>query len=175
MKKENVLVAVLICLALAGVVGYQYLGKKQILTPPDAGVKGPKVDGGADSTKIDWLDMEKGLAAAKEQNKHVFLYFHADWCTYCKKLKATTFKDKAVLNFLEQHFVSISVDTDKHRQLASTWRVTGLPTIWFLKPDGSKISNIPGYVTAKQMVKFLDYIHTKNYEQISFNEFIKTL
>ena len=106
---------------------------------------------------------------------HIFLYFHAEWCTYCTKLKKTTFKDRDVIQSLGNSFVSIAIDTDKHKEIAKKWRVTGLPTIWFLKPDGSKISNIPGYVTADQMIQFLKYIETKSYETVKFHDFVKTL
>lgn len=169
MKKGNVLVIVLIFLAVTGVVIYQYSDAKKT-GPVNTGSQGAK-----DGTVIGWEDMQPGLARAKAEGKPVFLYFHADWCTYCVKLKKTTFKDKSVLAYLAQNFVSISVDTDKHREVSEKWRVTGLPTLWFLTPDGGKISKIPGYVGAEQMTRFLAYIHTKQYEQMSFNEFIKTM
>lgn len=171
MRKENILVGVLICMAAAGVLAYQYSAVKNTDTPSDAD-RARKVE--ATST-IGWENFEKGMLLANKENKHVFLYFHAEWCTYCTKLKKTTFKDKDVLTYLAQNFISISVDADQHRELAKQWRVRGLPTIWFLKPDGSKISNIPGYINAGQMIKFLEYIHLKTYEQIGFNDFIKTL
>jgi thioredoxin-related protein len=90
-------------------------------------------------------------------------------------LKKTTFKDKKVQQVLAQNFVSISIDTDKNRDLATQWRVTGLPTLWFLKPDGSKIERIPGYVDPGQMVKILNFVDSKQYEQVSFHDFIKRL
>ena len=171
MRKGNVLVIVLICLAVTGVVYYQY---------SEAGKTASRLSGSGNTTAgggsgIAWKSLEQGLASAKAENKPVLLYFHADWCAYCVKLKKTTFRDKAVLAYLADHFISISVDTDKRRELLNQWQVTGLPTMWFLKPGGDKINKIPGYVDADQMVKFLKYIHAGTYEQVSFHEFIKTL
>ena len=171
MKKENILVIVLICMAVAGVLYYQYSDGK------NAGFQnsGESIPLVKDGSAIAWENFSDGMASGKNSDKHIFLYFHADWCTYCKKLKKTTFKDKAVLKYLSQNFISIAVDTDKDKALANQWRVTGLPSMWFLGPDGSKISNIPGYVDADLFIKFLKYIHTKSYKTIKFNEFIKTL
>ncbi|MBU8848788.1 MAG: thioredoxin family protein [Desulfobacterales bacterium] len=112
---------------------------------------------------------------AKNQNKHIFLYFHADWCTYCKDLKKTTFKNKAVLDYLKDNFISVKVDTDKNNKLATQWNVKGLPTLWFLKPDNSKINSVPGYVNPEQFLHILKYIHTASYDKMSFQEFIKTI
>ena len=109
------------------------------------------------------------------QDKPVFLYFHADWCTYCTKLKKTTFADKDVLNYLNDNFISIAIDTEKEKEFASQWGVKGLPTLWFLKSDSSKISNLPGYVGPDQFLAILKYISTQSYEKMSFAEFVKTI
>ena len=172
MKKENVLVIVLICVAVAGVIFYQNLknGSSDALVSGGGSVAIAK-----DNSSISWTALSDGMTLAKEQEKHIFLYFHAQWCTYCTKLKKTTFKDRDVIQSLENSFVSIAIDTDKHKEIARQWRVTGLPTIWFLKPDGTKISNIPGYVNADQMTKFLKYIESKSYETVKFHDFVKTL
>ncbi len=172
MRKENVLVIILICMAFAGGVFYKYSDAHKTQSLQSA----PEKEGSSDSTTgIDWVSMEEGLARAETEDKPIFLYFHASWCTYCVKLKKTTFKDKKVQQVLAQNFVSISIDTDKNRDLATQWRVTGLPTLWFLKPDGSKIERIPGYVDPGQMVKILRFVDSKQYEQVSFHDFIKRL
>ena len=105
----------------------------------------------------------------------MFLYFHADWCTYCTKLKKTTFSDKDVLNYLNDNFISIAIDTEKEKEFASQWGIKGLPTLWFLESDSSKISNLPGYVGPEQFLTILKYISTQSYEKMSFAEFIKTI
>jgi len=69
--------------------------------------------------------------------------------------------------------VSIQVDTDKNKALAEEWRVKGLPTLWFLEPDGTRISSIPGYMDATQLLQILKFIHTRSYETMDFQEFIK--
>lgn len=171
MRKENVLVVVLICLVVAVGVLYKYTGSGK----PGSSRLNTGQENTADRTGIAWENMTEGLARAKAEGKPVFLYFHADWCTFCVKLKKTTFKDKHVLKLLAKDFVSISIDTDKQRDLAVKWRVTGLPTMWFLKPDGSEIDRIPGFVNAKNMVKILNFLSTKQYQQVSFHDFLKTL
>ncbi|MFO7911540.1 MAG: thioredoxin fold domain-containing protein [Desulfotignum sp.] len=189
MKKENILVIVLVTIALAGLFwfftartgpeipggtgGTEPVASAQIPVVETTGNAGVENGNAGQNTSIDWKDYTPGLAQAKTQEKNVFLYFYAQWCTYCTKLKKTTFVDEKVLSYLEKNFVSISVDTDQNQALSQTWQVKGLPTMWFLAPDGSRISSLPGYVDGSQFLQILRYIHTKSYDKMSFQDFLK--
>lgn len=187
MKKENILVVVLMAIALSGLFwffnadsGPRNVGAGKLVAQtqaPDASVTGNADTGSSNATRnirIDWKGYTPGLAQAKTQDKNVFLYFYAQWCTYCTKLKKTTFLDEKVLAYLEKNFISISVDTDQNQNLSHTWQVKGLPTMWFLTPDGSRISSLPGYVDGSQFLHILRYIHTKSYDKMSFQDFVKS-
>ncbi len=127
------------------------------------------------SEKIQWQNYEKGIAMAKAQGKKVFLYFHADWCGYCTKMKKTTFKDNSVIRYLNDNFIAISVDSDREKKIAGSYGVRGLPTYWLLKEDSTKLSSLPGYVDAERLLVVLKYIKTESYGKMSFNDFGKTL
>ncbi len=182
MKKENILIVAIICISIIGAVFYMR-SKSVNSANADVGEKKnievviEKKDNltAANTSSIDWKPYTQGLEIAKAHNKPVFLYFHADWCKYCKKLKTTTFADKAVLNYLNDNFISIKIDTEKEREISQEWGIKGLPNLWFLKADNSKISNIPGYVGAEQFLNILKYIRTKSYDKMSFSDFLKTI
>lgn len=170
MKKENILVVALILMAVAGVT-YHFSQK-----PEPGGIAANsrnREPGSMTNSGIAWQGYDAGLAKAKTEDKNVFLYFHAQWCTYCTKLKKYTFSDEKVRALMEKFFVGISVDTDQNETLAREWEVKGLPTMWFLKPDGSRISSLPGYVDADQMAQILEYIRSKSYDTMSFHEFVQ--
>jgi len=178
MKKENILVIALVVIGLGAVAIYNIQK-----TPQPAGAKaGPDAVAQAEAASasaagqalsgIGWKDFTPGMAMARETDKSIFLYFHAPWCTYCTKLKKTTFKDEKVLAYLDKNFVSIQVDTDQNKALATQWNVTGLPTMWFLEASGDKINRMPGYVGGAQLLQILKYIHTKSYKTMEFREFV---
>ncbi len=184
MKKENVLVVALIIIALGGIYVFNTLnsrGQAASEAPPLSSVtlaKDPGVSAGGTasdklSSGIEWKDYTPGMALARKENKSIFLYFHAPWCTYCTKLKKTTFKDEQVLAYLKENFISIQVNTDENKPLANKWRVKGLPTLWFLESTGNKINSMPGYIDAGQLLQVLKYIHTKSYATMEFHEFVK--
>lgn len=171
MKKENMLVVALICIVFTGVIIHNRIngGEAVEAAPGKTGGPDPKDAG------IQWKSYDEGLKLAKSSNKHVFLYFHADWCTYCKKMEATTFMDKDIRVHLNENFISIQVDTEKDTEISNQWKVRGLPTIWFLNPYGARLDSLPGYVDEDYLSKVLTYIHSGNYEKMSFNDFMETL
>ncbi|MBA3010921.1 MAG: thioredoxin fold domain-containing protein [Proteobacteria bacterium] len=171
MKKENVLVIALIGLVVAGIFFYNRSKAPEPVIAAAVLQESDPLE--IKDSGIAWKDYTPGMAIAGKGNKPVFLYFHAPWCTYCTKLKQTTFKDKQVLAYLEKNFISIQVDTDQNQELGREWKVKGLPTMWFLEPDGKKINSIPGYLDAPQLLLILKYIQTKSYTKMEFQEFMK--
>lgn len=87
-------------------------------------------------------------------------------------MKLVSFKDSKVISYLNENFISISVNTDHEKALADKWKVKGLPLIWFLDSEGSKLSNRPGYVEKEQLLSMLKYIGTKSYDKMSFRDFL---
>ncbi len=183
MKKENILVVAIICIAIAGALIYFNLkpdnnanaNANSVAHQTTGTIEQKQILTASKTSGIDWQSYAKGIDIAKKQDKPVFLYFHADWCTYCTKLKKTTFADKDVLNYLNDNFISIAIDTEKEKAFARQWGIKGLPSLWFLKSDSSKISNLPGYVGPDQFLAILKYISTQSYEKMSFAEFVKTI
>ncbi len=186
MKKENVLVLALIIIALGGSYVFNAMnngrpsGSSVQIPSASAEVrqKNPvaslgEVETPGISSGIEWKDYTPGMALARKENKSIFLYFHAPWCSYCTKLKKTTFKDEQVLAYLEENFISIQVNTDENKPLADKWRVKGLPTLWFLESTGDKINSMPGYIEAGRLLQILKYIHTQSYTTMEFHEFVK--
>ncbi len=181
MKKENILVVAIIGVAIAGALIYFNLkpdnnaNANSVANQTTSSIEQKQILTASKTSSIDWQSYAKGIDVAKTQDKPVFLYFHADWCTYCTKLKKTTFADKDVLNYLSDNFVSIAIDTEKEKAFSRQWGVKGLPTLWFLESDSSKISSLPGYVEPDQFLVILKYIRTQSYETMSFSEFVKTI
>lgn len=180
MRKENILLVILVLLAGSGIYYYNQpasdLGVQVAnaeTEPLSAANQTSQVSASATLKQILWNGYTPGMALAEKEGKSIFLYFHASWCGYCGKLKKETFTDDRVKAYLNDHFVSISVDTEKQGELAGQWGVRGLPNMWFLESDGAKISNLPGFVDADQLLPILQYIHTQSYKTMNFKEYVQ--
>ncbi len=113
----------------------------------------------AGPTKIAWQrNYDKGQALARKAGKPMMIDFYTDWCGWCKELDKKTWPDKRVVKSAQQ-FVAIKLDAEKEgRALAQRFNVRGYPYILFLKSDGSKIGEIPGYGPPEKIAPELNRI-----------------
>lgn len=107
----------------------------------------------ADKITYEKLSIDAALKKAGAEKKLVFIDFYADWCTPCKMMDAATFKDPKVIAWLTKYTVPLKIDADKDRALASQFRVDSFPTFVFLKPDGTEVDRLLGYLTPEQFLE----------------------
>ena len=117
---------------------------------------------------VNWTDLETAMKTAKSQNKPVFVKVYADWCGYCHKMDATTFRDAGVVSKLNGQFVSAKLNGESSKKIAfgkstmseSQWAmsqgVEGFPALVVLDPKGRTIILYPGYMTAPQASALLN-------------------
>ena len=111
------------------------------------------------SDRINWHSYEEGMVLSKIEQKKVFLHFYADWCGFCRKMANTTFKDSLLINFLNDNFMPIMVNTDREPQTAGNYGVSGLPTTVFLTEKGEPIVTVPGYIATDPLMSMLKEIN----------------
>lgn len=121
-------------------------------------VTGGWAAGSDNPAKIAWVtDLNEGLRLAKENGKPVMLYFTADWCAPCVELKKYVFSDKRVAE-ASQRLINIYVDVDKDYDAIATYRVRGIPSIFFLNPGGEIVSRYQGDRTPASFVKQMNSV-----------------
>jgi thioredoxin-related protein len=112
----------------------------------------------AAADRIEWHTYDAGMSRSKFEKKKVFLYFYAEWCTYCRDMDLKTFKDPAVIGALNRNFIPIRVDSDREPAAATLFRVKGLPDTWFLAESGAVIGHRPGFIPVDQLMKIFDVV-----------------
>lgn len=107
---------------------------------------------------VSWTtSWDEAAKRARAEKKAILIDCYADWCIWCRRLDATTYRDPKVVSFLTDRVVATKLNVDKPegRRVASQYHVDGLPTILVLSPDGHELGRIPGYMPAGQ---FLDRV-----------------
>ncbi|HWR82536.1 MAG TPA: DUF255 domain-containing protein [Candidatus Deferrimicrobium sp.] len=168
-KHAHVLLPLAVSLFLAAGSVYPEESKKVTPKPSDQPTAATK--------SIQWQAYDTGLARAKAEKKHVFIDFTAKWCGWCKKMDKETFSQPAVVDMLNANFVPVRVDGDSEHELnvdgykitekdlaRSEFAVTGYPSFWFLKPDGTKLAVIRGYRQTDYMMEALVYVKDAKYD-----------
>ncbi|HAD30578.1 MAG TPA: protein-disulfide reductase DsbD, partial [Methylophaga sp.] len=100
--------------------------------------------------------LEELQSQLQQSNKPVMLDFYADWCTDCKNMEQTTFRDAEVISTL-QNFTLLKVDltdnTDAHQTLLKSLRVFGPPSMLFFDENAEESAEhrLVGHVSAAQL------------------------
>jgi len=126
-----------------------------------------------DPRSITWVGYNEGMTQGRDFDKPVFLHFTAPWCSWCKKMKKETYTDPKVIRFMTDNFVAVMIDTEKLPSLARKYGVDSLPTLWFLDSQGKGLTSIEGYVGPEKLLRVLEYISTKAYEEVDYNTWLR--
>jgi len=110
---------------------------------------------------------EQAVQASLAGGRGVLLDFAADWCVPCHELELQTFPDPKVVA-AARGFDAYKVDLTNNDSPASAeyrkrYGVAGVPTIVFLRPDGSEArdARVEGFVNATEFVKRLQMASAK--------------
>ena len=110
----------------------------------------------ADEGEIKFQEnVEAAWRLAKADNLPTAIYFNATWCQWCRKMSVSTFPDPKVLA-LASKMVWAKVDIDKEPDIAAMFGVEGVPAVAMVNAEGELVAMQSGYMTAEQLVKFLN-------------------
>ena len=100
-------------------------------------------------------DFKTALQKAKEQKKEVMMIYSAVWCPECSYMKEVAFKDKALSEYIQTHYVVLSLDIEKDK-LPEGFDYPGLPTFFFLDDNGKEQHKVIGGDKAGKFLKRLE-------------------
>lgn len=116
---------------------------------PPSGAK--KVDIAA-STGV-WLhDLDEALKLAGATGKKVIVDFMASWCGPCKLMDAEVFQSERFKQEAKD-FVLCKIDVDEQKAVAQRYNIEAMPTVKFLKADGSVVHEFVGYANPDQVFR----------------------
>ncbi|MCS6809104.1 MAG: DUF255 domain-containing protein [Bacteroidota bacterium] len=128
------------------------------------------------SPSLSWHSIREGLQLAKEHNKPLVIDVYTDWCSWCKVMDEKTYNHHDIVRTLTTSYIPVKFNPEKDpsvefqgsvltaREFAKKLGVSGYPTTAFLKPDGSVIDVVAGYIEATRFSAILHFIASKRYE-----------
>ena len=136
--------------------------------------------------KESFLEIAEDVKEAKEQNKHVLLFFHLDNCPYCYKMIEENFKAAPYAKFLKNNFdvivINIRGDREvalnqessfKEKELAQHLGVRYTPTILFFDNKNKVVLRLNGYRSQQAFKYALDYVNDRAYISTSLSRYIE--
>lgn len=129
---------------------------------------------------IKWMTYDQAVKAQKKSAKPIFMDVYTDWCGPCKMLDKQTFKDKAVIKYVNTNFYAVKFNAEgnavinhkgkKYENLqydagrqgrnsphdfGMALKIQGYPTMIVLDTKGDVAKNIVGYRDAVQLLEEL--------------------
>ena len=113
----------------------------------------------ASESSIKWHHWSKQtFQQAADQDKLVLVDLTADWCVYCQKMKKVTYRDQAVVDEINQHYIAIVADEAEFPQVAKRFSNIGRPGTIILNADGKKLEAKSGYLKPQWMLWMLQAV-----------------
>jgi thiol-disulfide isomerase/thioredoxin len=116
--------------------------------------------------EVDWFEGDAAAAFAEAQalGRPLFMYWGAQWCPPCNRIKSTTFA-RADFAELAGSFVALHIDGDAHgaQQLAAQYKLRSYPTLVVFAADGTEITRLPCELAGARFVRTLGLALRANY------------
>ncbi len=101
---------------------------------------------------IQWHEWSnETFALAAEQNKLVLLDISAQWCQFCKKMKAVTYQDPEVIKIINDNYIAINADIETTADVKMLYGSFGVPGTVILTFERDEINKRLGYIAPRQM------------------------
>ena len=150
------------------------------------------------AASINWVTIEEAQEAMKTQPKKIFIDLYTDWCGWCKKMDATTFKDPNVVQFMNQYFYAVKFNAEGNEtinykeqtfsnpnydktkanrrngshEFTEDMKVRGYPTIQFLSETGDFLLPLTGLYKPQQLEFYLKmFVDNKHIDMDSQEKF----
>ena len=94
-----------------------------------------------ESTRVEWREWgPEAFAEAERTATPILLSLTATWCGACHEMDARTYAEPRIAANINDSFVPIRVDVDRHPRVRERYNMGGFPTTAFCTPDGELLS-----------------------------------
>lgn len=102
---------------------------------------------------INWADtLHDALANIHGTEKLLFLFFHHPECAGSTKTRDITFNDPGVMDFINTHFVGVSVPVTEAQEHTARYGIELTPTFIIADEDGRELERWVGYLPPKEFI-----------------------
>jgi thiol:disulfide interchange protein DsbD len=100
------------------------------------------------------LSYGEALQRSQKTGKKIFVYFYADWCPWCSKMKRDTLDNATVKEALKDYIVCF-VDREDEKQIALRYAIAGLPGYVIVDGKEALQKKGVGYKTPDEFIRWL--------------------
>jgi thioredoxin-related protein len=149
------------------------------------------------SEQIKWYTFEEAYNLNKKKPKKIFVDVSTDWCGWCKKMDAETFRNPVISEYMSKHFYCVKLDAETKDTITldgqkfvnknpgvkrSTHQLAvellkgrmAYPSLVFLNEKGQWITVIQSYLAPASFEPVIHYYGDDAYLKSSYDEYKTT-
>jgi len=142
---------------------------------------------------IRWLSFEQAVALNDSMPKKIFIDVYTEWCGWCKRMDAGTFRDSAVISYMNEHYYAVKVDAeskdtvrfrDKQFVFRPEFKANELalsllngkmayPSFVIMSEQYVLLAPLSGYQQPDELMQALTFYGQNIHEQMKWEDYIK--
>ena len=146
---------------------------------------------------VNWITFPEAIQSLKTDPKPIIVDIYATWCGSCKAMEKENYENPTVAKYINENFYAVKLNAEHkkdivvdgavfkfekdeddergHNELALALMGGSViyPTTVFLADDSEYIDLLQSQVSSDKMIKYLEFISTKEYKTKTWEKFHK--
>jgi thioredoxin-related protein len=156
----------------------------------------PSVGSAQAQNTVRWMSFEEAMKQNAKVPKKVFIDLYTDWCGWCKKMDASTFRDLEVVSYLNEKYYSVKFNAESRdtirfggsifvyraenrtHELAIALmqgKLSGYPSTVYMNESNEILNSQAGYLTKETIIPILKFFGENKHLSMTFEEFQNAL
>jgi len=149
----------------------------------------------AEAQQVNWLTWEEALELNQKEKKKFLVDVYTDWCGWCKKMDKTTFSDKKIADYVNEHYYAVKFNAEQKSDIIYNNKVyqyvrgfgqkgvhelakeimrgkISYPTVVFINSNLEVIQPIPGFQDVENFEMIMTFFAEEQYMNKPWNQFV---
>jgi thioredoxin-related protein len=151
-----------------------------------------------DKKEVQWVSFDDAVKLCKDHPKKIFIDVYTQWCGWCKRMDASTYKDAGIIDYLNKNFYCVRLDAETKdtfhfnnhvfvnphpEQRGSVNELAysllggkmGYPTTVYMDEKFNLLSMAQSYLDVASLKPILSYFAEDKYKTLTFDDYKKSL
>jgi thioredoxin-related protein len=147
--------------------------------------------------QINWMSFDQAVAQNKIHPKKIFIDVFTSWCGWCKRMDATTYTDKDLIEYMNKNFYAVRLDAETNDTFHFNNHIfvnpgqgrnsvnelayslldgkMSYPTTVYLDEKFNRLSMAPGYLSTDDLKVILKYFAENKYKTLSYQDYKRSI
>ncbi len=143
--------------------------------------------------RIKWYTFEEAVELAANNPRKILIDIYTDWCGFCKRMEAETFKNPQVARYINRNYYPVKLNSETRdtiyfqghkfvnegegRRSAHQLSIALLqgqmsyPSVVYLNENFELLTSVPGFMTPESIEPILRYFAEDHYLTLSWEDY----